>query len=303
MYIIIIMLLYIFSLGCVSAPESNRNKSLYNSVYYAQQAGSIIGKPGKHIVQDRETFAQIARKYNIGFNELTDLYPAIDPWIPPEGKELLIPTQWILPGIEKRGIVINIAEMRLYDFGDSGATIYTYPVGIGDNTWETPQGSFKIVTKTEDPTWFVPKSLQKKYGVKKIAPGPRNPLGKHWLGLDKDGYGIHGTNFPLSIGRRVTHGCIRLYPDDIKELYERTEEGTNVTILYEPIKIGMLNGRIYVEAHHDIYNNIDDYFLHGLDLLTRSNLTWNVNMKKFRLTLERKCGFPVDVTAEEFPAS
>jgi L,D-transpeptidase ErfK/SrfK len=143
----------------------------------------------------------------------------LDPWVPPEGLELTIPTFWILPEGNWNGILINIPERRLYFFFKKISMVKTFPIGIGVTENFTPTGRFYIRDKRVSPTWHIPISLREKYeGRKSIPPGPDNPLGSHWMGLSIKGYGIHGTNFPWAVGRLVSHGCIRLYPEDIVRL-------------------------------------------------------------------------------------
>lgn len=260
-------------------------------------AQTVVGVPQKHVVEKKETFLDIARDYDLGFNELEDLYPLQDPWIPPEGMKVVIPSQWVLPDVRRSGIVINIAELRLYYFIGKIKMVRTFPVGIGDSDWQSPvSGLFRITDKRVHPTWYVPESLQEKYGVKTMPPGPENPLGDFWMGLGYSSYGIHGTNFPWAVGRLVTHGCIRLYPEDIELLFGLVEPGTPVEIIYEPVKIGLRAGRVYVEAHRDIYNRLEDFDLYAFSRLKKSGVFEKVDLKKFTEAIDRRDGLPVDVT-------
>lgn len=260
---------------------------------------TVIGRVTHHIVEKGQTLLDVAKQYGLGFNEIADLYPEIDPWIPPIGKKLIIPSQWILPKVDQTGIVINVAELRLYYF-ITGSLVKTFPVGIGDIDWITPTGKYKIGIKQVNPVWHVPASLQEKYGVKTMPPGPDNPLGEYWMGLGDSHYGIHGTPMPWSIGRPATHGCIRLYDEDIKMLFRTVPSGTNVKIIYKPIKFGVLHGKLYTEVHPDIYNQFDELKEYGLRLLQEKGLTEKVNMFKFKQLLERKNGLPVDISPKSF---
>ncbi|MFN3535115.1 MAG: L,D-transpeptidase family protein [Desulfatiglandales bacterium] len=219
---------------------------------------TMVGSISYHQVKPKETFLDIARNYGLGFNELEDLYPGMDPWIPPPNTEILLPTQWLLPLVEDPEIVINVAEMRLYYFRKEKGLVETYPIGIGDIGYETPVGSYKVVQKRKNPYWYVPKSLWNETTERVVPPGPDNPLGEYWLGLSLEAYGIHGTNFPWAIGRLVTLGCIRLYPEHIKLLYEKVAVGTKVTMIYEPLKVGFSRGMIFVEVHSDRYSKKKD---------------------------------------------
>lgn len=258
---------------------------------------AIIGTPGIHSINPEETLLDIARQYGLGINELQDLYPSLDPWIPPEKMKLVIPSQWVLPETPRGGIVINVAELRLYFVQDKDNLVRTYPVGIGDREFATPEGLFKVGAKRANPTWFIPESLQEKYGVKAIPPGADNPLGDYWIGLaGSDGYGIHGTDIPWSVGRLVTHGCIRLYPEDIKLLFKMVRPGTTVQIIYEPVKIALGSKRVYAEVHQDIYGRIEDFVEYGRKRLEEEKVLEQVDLEKFGQVLARQSGQVVDVT-------
>ena len=182
-------------------------------------ANTVIGAFQDYVIVEKDTLLDIARNFDLGYLDLTLFHPDVDPWVPPVGETLSIPTSWVLPSGKKRGIVINIPELRLYFFFNDIHMVKTYPIGLGVLDSPTPFGSYTIVEKTENPTWGVPPSLQEKYGTTAIPPGPDNPLGEYRLRLSNHDYGIHGTNAPWGIGRLVSHGCIRLYPEDIEELF------------------------------------------------------------------------------------
>ncbi len=283
---------------------------------------TVIGYPVRYVVRKGDTLLDIARNYRLGFNELEDLYPEVNPWVPPVEKELILPRMWILPQVRNAGIVINLAEFRLYHFLDkkellgdslnyfkekvkSGEPelgfVRTYPVGIGDEIWNSPVGSFRIIEKRVKPTWYIPPSLISKYHpIKVVPPGPTNPLGDYFMGIG-DAYGIHGTDNPWSVGRMVTHGCIRLYPEDIEFLFPTVAEGTPVQIVYEPVKIGFLNGTIYVEVHKDIYGKISDFKEYGYERLANLGLMEAVEPDRFEAELEKKSGMPVIVGTIDMP--
>jgi len=210
----------------------------------------------------------------------------------------MIPTFWVLPEGKWKGILINIPEMRLYLFFNKISMVKTFPIGIGETENFTPVGQFHIKEKAVDPAWHIPPSLREKHGGERtIPPGPDNPLGSHWLGLSISGYGIHGTNFPWSIGRLVTHGCIRLYPEDIVHLYPIIPIGTPVNIIYEPVKIGFKEGRIFVEVHEDIYSRIPDPLRFSLLKLEKKGIMNLIDVKKLKEALNQKKGFPVEITS------
>ena len=196
-------------------------------------------------------------------------------------------------------MLINIPEMRLYLFFKKISMAKTFPIGIGVTENITPTGQFYIKDKRVSPSWHIPVSLREKYeGRKSIPPGPDNPLGSHWIGLSIKGYGIHGTNFPWAVGRLVTHGCIRLYPEDILRLYPIVPIGTPITIAYEPVKIGFKEGHIFIEVHEDIYHRIPDPFTFTLNKLERKGIKNLVDLEKMKEALDQRKGVPIDITSD-----
>jgi len=213
-------------------------------------------------VTEGETLTQIARAKGLGYNGLVRANPGVDPWLPEPGLPLLLPYTGIIPGPLIPGITVNLAEMRLYHLclENGRLRVRIYPVGVGIPGRETPEGAFTISNRIVSPTWVVPPDIGRERpelpGT--VPPGPENPLGGFWLGLSRAGYGIHGTNEPFGVGRRVSHGCLRLYPEDIRDLFERVEIGTPVRILYQPVKVGLKNGILFVEVHPDYSGRLTD---------------------------------------------
>jgi L,D-transpeptidase ErfK/SrfK len=261
---------------------------------------SVIGMPQEYIVQKGETLLDIARAYSFGLDELKAINPEVDPWIPPVGQKIILPTQWILPISIDKGMVINIPEMRLYYFFNTGTDhdflrlVKTFSIGLGEDDWETPTGQYKIVRKEKDPTWHIPESIWKegRYTKRIVPPGPDNPLGKYRFVLSLPSYGIHGTNWPWAVGRKFTHGCVRLYPEDIERLYYMVPPGTPVEIVYRPIKVGTKDGDIYMEVHPDIYGKIDNPFQTAIDLLKQLDLLDRVDLWRVSKVLEEQNGLP-----------
>ncbi|HUI28174.1 MAG TPA: L,D-transpeptidase family protein, partial [Candidatus Kryptonia bacterium] len=198
------------------------------------QLPGVVGRMQRHRVEEKETLLDVARDAGLGFNEVKDANRSVDEWIPPTGSEVAVPTQWIVPRSRYRGIVVNIAEMRLYLFPQKTSpgeivTVRTWAIGIGTDETPSPVGSFRITAKQKDPTWYVPDSIYRTMDPPKrrvVPPGPENPLGEYRIRLSKGLYSIHGTDVPWSIGRLTTHGCIRLYPEDISELFRLVKPGT-----------------------------------------------------------------------------
>lgn len=216
----------------------------------------IVGKVQTVEVKSGDNYTKIGRKFDVGYYELFEANPGVDPDKPQPGTILIIPTQYILPpGLRANTIIINQAEMRLYYESASKHKIYTFPVGIGKEKWNTPTGYFKIIHKIKSPTWFVPKSIyeyRKKNNdkVAKIVPaGPDNPMGDYALRLSDPTYLIHGTDDPAGIGRRSSAGCIRMFPKDIKHLFGLVAAGDKVFIINRPYKATEKNNRTYLEAH------------------------------------------------------
>lgn len=261
----------------------------------AREWKTVVGWTNRHTVSEGETLLDIARNYELGWNEIEILYPDIDPWIPDAGTELEIPVCWILPHGHSEGIIINIPELRLYRFIAGTNIVETYPVGIGTEEYQTPLGNYRVVDREENPVWTVPPSLREKYAFTSMPPGPRNPLGKYWLGLSANHIGIHGTNFPWAVGRQVSRGCIRLYPEHIKRLYPEVAIGTRVKIIYEPVKVGVLDGDIYVEVHPDSDGITSDLEKNAREHLQELGDECYVSDEILKKALREKNGVPIRI--------
>jgi L,D-transpeptidase ErfK/SrfK len=185
--------------------------------------------------------------------------PGVNIWVPGEGTEVVLPTQYVLPPGPRRGIVLNLAEYRLYYFPETrdGATptVMTYPISIGRMDWETPLGDTTVISKVRNPSWYVPQSVLDEHAAdgrplpRIVPPGPDNPLGKYAMRLGLPGYLIHGTNRPAGVGMRVTHGCVRMFPEDIEYLFAKIDVNTPVRIINEPVKMGWVGDSLVMEVH------------------------------------------------------
>jgi L,D-transpeptidase ErfK/SrfK len=223
---------------------------------------SVIGEPQVVFARAEDTLSDFAREYGLGYDEILAANPDVDPWLPGEGTPIALPTQYVLPDVEREGVVLNIAIKRLFYFpaAEEGEPqqVQTYPIGIGRVGWETPLGETTVVSKAKDPHWWVPPSVRQEHAEMGnplpavVPPGPDNPLGHRVLKLDMPGYLIHGTNTPYGVGMRVSHGCIRLYPENIEVLFSFVEVGEKVTIINEPYQFGRKNGVLYFEAHEPL---------------------------------------------------
>lgn len=211
----------------------------------------VIGRLQSHRAVAEDTFVALAREHDLGYVELAAANPGVHPWLPEPGTWLTLPTAHVLPRAERRGIVINLADMRLYYFPPDGGAVRTHPIGIGREGWQTPTGRTMITRKRRDPTWYPPQSIREESPdlPRAVPPGPANPLGRFALNLGWPAYLIHGTNRPGGIGRRVSHGCIRLYPEDIEALFAAAEVGTPVQVVDQPVKLGWRAGELYLEVH------------------------------------------------------
>lgn len=215
----------------------------------------FVGNNRGYRISADETLTEVARFAQVGYAELCSANPQIDPWMPSDGALVILPGFRIVPDQVTPGITINLPEFRLYFVHEEDGTmrLRTYPVGIGTEQDETPVGQFKVREKLTKPTWRVPYKVRKERHLpKSVPPGPDNPLGDYWLGISANGVGIHGTNEPFGVGRRTSRGCIRLYPEDISELFAHVPVGTQVTIINQPVKLGILENSLFLEAHAEI---------------------------------------------------
>lgn len=237
-------------------------QSALAQTFHYNPSEDVVGNISIHTIQEGDNFLQLAQTFRVGFNELVDANPDVDPWIPEEAAQIIIPTQYVLPNVEREGVIINLAELRLYQFHgtvNNIASVSTYPVSVGkDDQWETPLSYTRITSKTAKPNWYPPESIRKEHEdnndplPKVVPPGPDNPLGDYKIGLALSGYLIHGTNVPEGIGMRVTHGCIRLHPTGIEKLFNSVKINTPVTIINQPYKVGWRDNKLYVETHSEI---------------------------------------------------
>jgi L,D-transpeptidase ErfK/SrfK len=261
-------------------------------------AVTVVGHVQHYRVKKGDDLLEIARHYGLGYTEIGVKYRHWDPFLPPAGAEMTIPTLWIVPDSRGKQIIVNTGEMRLYYF-KSPTQVYTFPIGMGVLDFKTPQGTFRVIEKKVNPAWHIPKSLQAKYGMAVMPPGEDNPLGEYKLTLSWGDYGIHGTHMPLGVGRLVSHGCTRMYPEHIKQLFPLVPKGASVEYIYEPAKVGFRQGRIFLSVHEDVYYKIRSMILHVLNLLEQRGLADQVDMRKVMQTVEEQDGMPVDVTKTE----
>lgn len=221
----------------------------------ATERNDIIGELKTHTAEWEDMFVDLMRANNVGFNEIVGANPGVDPWVPGVGTRILLPTAHILPDAPRKGIVINLPEMRMYYYAPNGEVV-SHAIGVGDEGWGTPKGQTTIVRKQANPAWYPPASIRaEKPELPAVVPaGPDNPLGDHAMYLGWNAYLIHGTNMPDGVGRRASHGCIRMYPEGIADMFKRIGIGTTVLVVDQPIKLGWRGGELYLEVHHTLAN-------------------------------------------------
>jgi len=211
----------------------------------------LIGNVGVRYVTKGQTLLDIARDNRLGILEVMAANPDKDPWVPGQGSLIILPTHRILPDAPEKGIAINLAERRLYYFDDPSGEVLSLPIGIGREGFTTPLGSTKIVRKKANPIWYPTAATRADSPElpQAVAAGPDNPLGDYALYLGWPTYAIHGTNKPWGVGRQVSRGCIRLYPEDIEFLFGEAAVGTPVTVVNQPVKFAWQNDRLFMEIH------------------------------------------------------
>jgi len=255
----------------------------------------VLGRSESVLVQPDETLLDIAYQHRLGYQAVEQLNPKVDPWIPVPGTVVQLPTRYILPIADENGIVINLPEMRLFDFTvKNGPEVFA--LAIGDEASPSLLGKFVVGAKRKDPSWHVPASIraEKPELPAEVPAGPDNPLGSRWITIGRTSYGIHGTNIRWSIGREATHGCLRLYEDDIQRLYDRVREGTRIQIVYQTTKWGRDEANIYLEVHPDLYGRTLDQFA-ALAVPRALGLLDLLDLELVLRALEEARGYPVRV--------
>jgi L,D-transpeptidase ErfK/SrfK len=288
-------------LGLIAAPALAREFVLVAD-------SDVIGEVEVTRSVFEDTYFEIGRKYNVGLEELQWANPGVDYVIPGEGTEIVIPSRFVLPDAPRRGIVVNVPEYRIYYYpdGDSGR-VFTFPISIGKEGWTTPYGATTVVRKTHLPIWYPPASVRAEHEAAGdplpavVPPGPDNPLGEHALYLGFASYLIHGTNQPRGLGMRASHGCIRMYPEDVALLFSMVEPGTPVRIVNQPYKLGWGEGGLYIEAHPPLAEETEQWTLSELARIyvgatteRRAELLWD----EAEAVLAAARGIPAFVSVE-----
>jgi L,D-transpeptidase ErfK/SrfK len=238
---------------------------------------TVIGELHSVDAAYEDTLLDIGRRNE----EIIAANPGVDPWIPGAGTHILIPSLYVLPDVPREGIVVNLPEHRLYYFPKpqpgQPAVVVTYPVSVGKMDWKTPLGVTHVADKRVRPTWYPPESVRQEHEAdgrplpKAVPPGPDNPLGEYAMRLAIPGgaYLIHGTNLPAGVGMQITHGCIRMYPEDIEKFFQTIAVGTPVRILHQPYKMGWQGDTLYMEVHTPLLDQQDGSDAQSLTSITR----------------------------------
>jgi L,D-transpeptidase ErfK/SrfK len=257
----------------------------------------LIGRPSSELITtEADTLLDAAWRHRLGFDRVARLNPDLDPWIPERGSVVRLPTEHVPPDAPPRGLVINIPEMQLYDFGPQPEP-EVFAIAIGDQMDPSLIGSFRVGEKRERPVWRVPESIRAERPElpAEVPPGPDNPLGDRWMTIGQTSYGIHGTNNRWSIGREATHGCIRLYNDEMERLYARTPTGTPILLVYQTVKLGRRDRTLYVEAHPDLYGREPDRALRAAARLRSLGLLPWVDAGRLERAIAEALGSPVAI--------
>ncbi len=275
---------------------------------------TVVGNSQSYTVKQGETFLDIARDADLGYNELVEANPGVDPWVPEAGAKILLPTEWVLPRGKFEGLVLNIPEMRIYYYVPSpradgrSSMVITYPVGLGRQDWQTPQGTFRIRGKTRNPAWVIPESIKAERlrelgATDDVIPGGHadNPLGKFRIELTLPSYAIHGTNKSWGVGMQVSHGCVRMYPEDIEAFFPLAQIGSSGEFTYQPVKFGIRRGRVVVEVHPDIYGVTPWPWLLAQELVEEMGLERYIDSELLEAAVEAASGIPIDVSYVDWP--
>ncbi len=273
----------------------------------AQQ--DVVGTLIAVVASADDTLVDIARRHRVGQDEIVIANPTVDRWTPADGAKVILPTAYILPRDHREGLVLNVSEMRLYYYPKRvpgrANLVYTYSVSVGRKDFATPLGDTRVIKKSKRPSWRPPRSVVVEHASRGemlpavVPPGPDNPLGDLAMKLGRSGYLIHGTNKPNGVGMSVTHGCVRMYPEDMQALYSMVPVGTAMTIIDQPVKLGWLDGTLYIEVHPPFERAISQYELakRVMELLNTeyAKRRFELDSKVLQAALKRQDGLPTAI--------
>jgi len=288
-------------------PAPIEHKTIAIHEFQISKNQDIVGSLASVNTRENDTLSDIARHFGLGYNDVSIANPSIEPWAPKPNSRVLLPLRFILPDAPRKGIVLNLANMRMYYFPRKQPNkLITYPIGIGRQGWSTPMGLTRIADKKANPTWVVPESIQREHAEKGaplpkiVRSGPDNPLGFYAMHLGFPGYLIHGTNKPYGIGMQISHGCVQLYPEDMKDLFNKASVGMEVRITHQPYLTAWDNKMLYLEAHEPLdkwSRNKAQLKKQLLKKLRKISASANVSIdwKKVDRIIERSDGIPTPI--------
>ena len=311
-YSVIFSLLFSVGLALLSQGSVAASDAAASGFYPLPAAEDhIVGGLSATTAVEEDTLALIGRRTRTGYGAIRAANPHVDAWLPGEGTQVLLPTWHILPEAPRKGIVINTAEMRLYHFEPESAgrpaRVGVYAISIGRGGRETPLATARVTRKAQNPTWYPTDTIRADRAARGtpvaavVPPGPNNPLGTRALYLNLPAYLIHGTNRELGIGMPVTAGCVRMYPEDVEYLYEQVPVGSQVEIVYQPVKAGWLGDALYVESHNplgDLAITVDERVQQLRVAIARTlgdRGDFTVDWDLVRVAAEASTGLPVPV--------
>jgi len=283
--------------------------SFSGAAFAATYDKPYVGEMKEISAKYEDTFVHLSRDYNLGYIEMRAANPYVDPWVPGANRKLILPTRHLLPDAPRKGVIINLPEMRLYYFPKNGDAPITHPIGVGREGLDTPTGVTKITRKKDGPTWRPTPRMRKEDPTLPVSvpPGPENPLGTHALYLGWPQFLIHGTNKPYGIGRRISSGCIRMYPEDITTVFGQVPVGTAVQVVDQPLKFAWIDNRLYLEANATLQQSIQ---MEERGEVTRSEMTqveedlvtkyageWadKIRWAAVRTAIRERNGYPVEI--------
>jgi L,D-transpeptidase ErfK/SrfK len=298
--------------GCQYLPRSAISSSSFTTPSYSSvethnfsvdYEQNLIGALAAIRTQTNDTLPDIARHFGLGHNDIIAANPTIDPWVPTPNSHVLLPLLFTLPDVPHEGIVLNLANMRLFHFpSQQSEQVKTYPVGIGRDGWNTPLGLTQIISKTKNPTWYVPASIQKEHAQKgdplpsSVPSGSNNPLGEYAMRLALSQYLIHVTNKPYGVGMQMSHGCVNLYPEDIRTLFDNTAVGTQVMIVDQPYLLGWHHDMLFLEAHKPLHprKSFKSSLMSRIRLLAKQQRL-TIDWTKVEQVLQQANGIPTPI--------
>ncbi|MFV8818604.1 L,D-transpeptidase family protein [Haliea sp. E17] len=287
------------------------------AMYYLPPAEfSLVGMEMSVTALQQDTLIDIARRNDVGQEAIVLANPEVDRWLPGAGTRVVLPSRHILPDAPREGLVLNLPEMRVYYYPKPARgeepVVYSFPVGIGRMDWETPLGETRVISKQKDPSWTPPESIRREHAEqgdplpRVVPPGPDNPLGRYALRLGIPGYLMHGTNKEFGVGMQVSHGCVRLLPENIETLYETVPVGTPVRIINQPVKVGWYGDELYIQVypplegaspeHSDLYTLAEN----AVDAALFQRPT-SINVAAIERELARPSGLPVKISGSRIP--